>query len=128
MTEDTDQRLAAMRARLADVATSLDDVEQRRELLAAALADHERASSARDHVERLRERLSEAEAELDGLRIAMANRGVIERAKGMLMLRLSLDEDAAFEHLRQASMRLNRRVVDVAADVVRSRAGGDVTA
>jgi AmiR/NasT family two-component response regulator len=71
-------------------------------------------------------RLREAEAELAGLRIAMASRGVIERAKGMLMLRLCVDEGAAFEYLREASMRLNRPLADVAADVVDTRAGADV--
>ena len=124
MTEDADRRLETMRARLLDIAMSLDDLEQRRDVMVAAAADRQRAA-AHGQVEHLRTRLSEAEAELDGLRIAMANRGVIEQAKGMLMVRLSVDEDTAFEQLRQASMRLNRRVAEVAADVVRSRAGAD---
>jgi hypothetical protein len=122
MTEDGDQRLVALRARLSEIMASLDDLQQRRE---AAAADGRRPQ-ARSHVDALRARLREAEAELDGLRTAMVNRGVIEQAKGMLMVRLSVDEAAAFEQLRQASMRLNRRVVEVATDVVRSRAGADV--
>ena len=124
MTEDAD-RVAAMQRRLAAIAQSLDDLEQRRRTTVAALAES-RQPEGQSHVAALRAQLSEAEAELNGLRIAMANRGVIERAKGMLMVRLCIDEEAAFEHLRQASMRLNRRVADVAADVVRSRAGADV--
>jgi hypothetical protein len=125
MTQETDQRLEAMRARLGEIAASLDELEHRREAVSVAAAAARRGA-AHSYVAELRTRLGEAEAELDGLRVAMANRGVIERAKGMLMLRLSVDEDAAFEQLREASMRLNRRVVDVAADVVRSRAGADV--
>jgi AmiR/NasT family two-component response regulator len=113
-----------MRARLGEIAASLDELEHRRE--AVAVAARTGRAAARSYVEVLRTRLAEAEAELDGLRIAMATRGVIERAKGMLMLRLSVDEDTAFEQLREASMRLNRRVADIAADVVNTRAGADV--
>lgn len=72
-------------------------------------------------------RLTQLQAEVEGLRLAMRNRGVIEQAKGMLMLRLGLDEDAAFEHLRVRSNRTNRKLIDVAAEVVRTRAG-EVTA
>ncbi|HEY2831042.1 MAG TPA: ANTAR domain-containing protein [Sporichthyaceae bacterium] len=126
MTQETDRLLEAMRTRLAGIASSLDDLEQRRAVVMGAAAAQGDRVSAYSRVDGLRTRLEEAEAELDGLRIAMANRGVIERAKGMLMVRLSVDEDAAFEHLREASMRLNRRVADVAADVVSSRAGADV--
>jgi hypothetical protein len=125
MTQETDRRLEEMRARLNEIANSLDDLEHRREAVAAVAAAGRRGT-AREHVEALRLRLGEAEAELDGLRLAMVNRGIIERAKGMLMLRLDVDENAAFEHLRAASMRLNRRVVEVAEDVVHSRAGAGV--
>jgi AmiR/NasT family two-component response regulator len=69
------------------------------------------------------ERLQELQAELDGLRAAMRHRGVIEQAKGMLMVRLQLDEDTAFEQLRTLSNTANRKLSDVAADVVRTRAG-----
>jgi multidrug resistance efflux pump len=122
MTHEPDQLLEEIRSRLAGIAVSLDDLDYRRGTLAAEAAGG-RVATARQHVEALRSRLHEAEAELEGLRTAMVNRGVIERAKGMLMLRLSVDEATAFEHLRQASMRLNRRVVDVAADILQSRAG-----
>lgn len=125
MTQETDRSLAALRARLADLSSSLDDLEHRRESLSVSAG--RRAAAADGYVEGLRSRLRAAEAELDGLRLAMANRGVIERAKGMLMLRLSVDEDAAFEHLREASMRLNRRVAEVATDVVSSRAGANAS-
>ncbi|GAA0621641.1 hypothetical protein GCM10009547_25440 [Sporichthya brevicatena] len=70
-------------------------------------------------------RLTQLQAEVDGLRLAMRNRGVIEQAKGMVMLRLDVDEDAAFDHLRVLSNRTNRKLVDVATDVVRTR-GADV--
>ena len=41
-------------------------------------------------------------------------RKVIERAKGMLMARLNLSEEAAFRMLQKTSMDQNRRMVDVA--------------
>lgn len=68
-------------------------------------------------------RLVALQAELDDLRIAMRNRGVIEQAKGMLMIRLQVDENTAFEYLRTLSNTTNRKLAEVAADVVRTRAG-----
>lgn len=62
--------------------------------------------------------LARALAELDGLRTAMKTRGVIERAKGMLMASLGIDDTAAFEVLRRLSQRSNRKLVDIAREVV----------
>ena len=47
-------------------------------------------------------------------RRALNERKTIERAKGILMARFSLSEDAAYKKLRTASMQQNRRLVDVA--------------
>lgn len=52
------------------------------------------------------------------LRHALQTRDVIGQAKGILMARLGVDEDAAFDILRQTSMNLNQRLRDVASDVV----------
>jgi AmiR/NasT family two-component response regulator len=41
----------------------------------------------------------------------------------MVMLRLGVDETAAFSYLRETSNRTNRRLAEIAADVVRTRAG-----
>jgi AmiR/NasT family two-component response regulator len=57
------------------------------------------------------ERLNE---EVDQLEGALDRRAVIERAKGILMERHSLDERAAFELLRSHARANNRRLVDVA--------------
>ncbi|MDB5895128.1 MAG: antitermination regulator, partial [Rhodoferax sp.] len=54
------------------------------------------------------------EAELDAARRALKERKVIERAKGMLMARLGLSEEAAFRVLQKTSMDQNRRLLDVA--------------
>lgn len=52
------------------------------------------------------------------LREALASRAVIEQAKGILMVRAGIDEDAAFALLRRTSQHQNRKLRDVAASVV----------
>ena len=42
----------------------------------------------------------------------------IEQAKGILMARSHCGPDEAFEMLRRASMRMNRKLRDVARDIV----------
>ena len=53
---------------------------------------------------------------------AFGRRAITERAKGILMERHSVDEPAAFEMLREHARSTNRKLVDVAAAVVDSRA------
>lgn len=50
------------------------------------------------------------------LEIALETRLVIERAKGMLMALRKCDDDEAFDVLRQASQRTNRKLREVAAE------------
>ncbi|MGY1718269.1 ANTAR domain-containing protein [Blastococcus sp. SYSU DS0552] len=52
------------------------------------------------------------------MRIAMESRAVIEQAKGVLMAQQGIDADRAFEVLRQASQRYNRKLRDIAAGIV----------
>ncbi|MGY1741545.1 MULTISPECIES: ANTAR domain-containing protein [unclassified Blastococcus] len=54
------------------------------------------------------------------LRIAMESRSVIEQAKGVLMAQQGVDADQAFEILRAASQRSNRKLREIAAGVVAS--------
>jgi response regulator NasT len=56
-------------------------------------------------------RLTEQVEQLEG---AMARRGTIERAKGILMERHGVDERQAFELLRGQARSTNRRVIDIA--------------
>jgi AmiR/NasT family two-component response regulator len=60
------------------------------------------------------ERLSAEVGELEG---ALQRRAVIERAKGILMERHSLDDAAAFELLRSHARANNRKLVEVARAV-----------
>jgi GAF domain-containing protein len=55
---------------------------------------------------------------------AMASRSVIEQAKGVLMATRTLDADAAFDLLRRASQHENRKLRDLAAEVVEAATNG----
>ena len=57
-------------------------------------------------------------AEYHDLQGAFGRRALIERAKGILMERHSIDENAAFEKLRERSRSDNRKLIDLAAAVV----------
>lgn len=49
---------------------------------------------------------------------ALASRDLIGQAKGILMAREGIDADAAFDILRRASQRTDRKLRDIAAEVV----------
>ena len=57
------------------------------------------------------------------MRLAMESRAVIEQAKGVLMAQRHVDPAAAFEILRAASQRYNRKLRDIAAGIVDSARG-----
>ncbi len=54
------------------------------------------------------------------MRLAMDSRAVIEQAKGVLMAQRHVDADQAFEILREASQRYNRKLRDIATGIVES--------
>lgn len=56
--------------------------------------------------------------EYHGLEGAFGRRALIERAKGVLMERHGLDEEAAFEALRSHARSNNTKIVDVAGAVI----------
>ena len=55
----------------------------------------------------------------DQLREALDSRDIIGQAKGILMERSNLDSDEAFDQMRVESQRDNRKLRDVAEDIVR---------
>jgi AmiR/NasT family two-component response regulator len=57
-------------------------------------------------------------AEFHDLEGAFGRRALTERAKGILMERHSIDENSAFEMLRDQSRLANRKLIDLAAAVV----------
>ena len=56
------------------------------------------------------------------MRVAMESRAVIEQAKGVLMAQRHVDAEQAFEILRDASQRYNRKLRDIAFGIVESTA------
>lgn len=64
------------------------------------------------------DRFDRVSAENTGLRFALEHRAPIEQAKGMLMAIHRIDADAAFDMLVDTSQRENRKLRDVAVDVV----------
>ena len=54
---------------------------------------------------------------VDGLEEALLSRDVIGQAKGILMERLHLTPEQAFEELRAVSQRYNRKVRELSAEV-----------
>ena len=58
----------------------------------------------------------------ENLQAALDSRGVIERAKGILMARQGIDAETAFKALRQASMDSNRKLREIAQDLVEATA------
>ena len=121
-----DLRMQQVHERLDVVSRSLEELRARREAAQRLGAEARSREAARNSIDVANTKLAEIQAELDGLRLAMQNRALIEQAKGMLMLRLRVDEDQAFDYLRTMSNKTNRKLVDVASDVVRTRAGEDV--
>jgi response regulator NasT len=59
-------------------------------------------------------------AEYSNLEGAFARRAVIERAKGIMMARQSIDESKAFELMRSQSQRSGQKLFDIAQAVVDS--------
>jgi GAF domain-containing protein len=58
------------------------------------------------------------------MRVAMESRAVIEQAKGVLMAQRHVDAEQAFEILREASQRYNRKLRDIASGIVEGAQSG----
>jgi GAF domain-containing protein len=58
------------------------------------------------------------------MRLAMESRAMIEQAKGVLMAQRGVTAEQAFEILRDASQRYNRKLRDIAAGIVESTRQG----
>lgn len=58
------------------------------------------------------------------MRLAMESRAVIEQAKGVLMAQRRVTAEQAFEILREASQRYNRKLRDIALGIVESTREG----
>jgi response regulator NasT len=56
--------------------------------------------------------------EANNLRQALENRKLLERAKGAVMKRLRVEEDDAFGRMKKLASQSNRKLIDVARDIV----------
>jgi response regulator NasT len=65
--------------------------------------------------------LLELEAEVQRARQSLAERKVIDRAKGLLMDALGLSEEEAFSRLQRAARNRNARLAEVAREVIEQR-------
>ncbi|WP_247887268.1 nitrate regulatory protein [Azospirillum sp. SYSU D00513] len=63
-------------------------------------------------------RLQSMSDELEAVRLALNERKVVDRAKGLLMTHRGLSEDQAYKMLRQMAMSQNKRLVDVAEAIL----------
>jgi two-component system, response regulator / RNA-binding antiterminator len=61
---------------------------------------------------------SKLQGELDQAKSALADRKVIDRAKGVLMKAKNLTEDEAYALLRSTAMRENKKIAEIAQSVV----------
>jgi AmiR/NasT family two-component response regulator len=66
-------------------------------------------------------RIAELVHEIEGLHTAMEHRAVIEQAKGVIMNMMGCGPDAAFAVLVVQSQHQNRKVRDIAAEVIRAQ-------
>jgi len=63
-------------------------------------------------------RVDKLVSEVQGLRLAMEHRAEIEQAKGIVMATLGCGSDEAFDILRRQSQHENRRLREIAQDLV----------
>ena len=72
------------------------------------------------------EALAASEVEIAQLHLAIKSRTLIGQATGMLMLLLDVGEDQALDYLRRLSSHTNRKLTELAEEVVATRALPDV--
>jgi AmiR/NasT family two-component response regulator len=65
--------------------------------------------------------LAAARTEIDHLHQALKSRLVIGQAEGICMERLGIDADQAFEFLKRVSSTSNRKLVEIAAEIAKTR-------
>lgn len=114
------ERLSELRAHTAGLLVRATDAKERSRTVRASAGGCTHLAE----VAAMQVALAGLERELAGLRTAMETRGVIEQAKGMLMLHRRCDSDAAFEVLVELSQTSHRKLVDVAGTLVAAWSSG----
>lgn len=65
------------------------------------------------------EKMVEMDIELSEVKKALTERKVIDQAKGLLMNQLSISEAEAYQHMRSTAMEQNRKISDVAKNILK---------
>lgn len=115
-----EQRIAKARAELHDQRAALDALSARTAGSAAAPASFgpHLERSLFTMVQEQSRRLQAMGDELEAVRATLGERKVVERAKGLLMAHRHMSEDEAYKAMRQMAMSQNRRLLDVANNVL----------
>ena len=103
---DTSNARAAVAAGVSAYIVAGLSPERIRPILDVAMARFEQDQA-------LRAELADAKTEVQDLNTELKNRRIIDRAKGLLMQRQALSEQAAYEKLRKSAMDKGLKVVDV---------------
>ncbi|MES2583260.1 MAG: ANTAR domain-containing protein [Pseudomonadota bacterium] len=103
---DTSNARAAVAAGVSAYIVAGLSPERIRPILDVAMARFEQDQA-------LRAELADARTEVQDLSTELKNRRIIDRAKGLLMQRQGLSEQAAYEKLRKSAMDKGLKVVDV---------------
>nr|WP_315489053.1 ANTAR domain-containing protein [uncultured Rhodoferax sp.] len=103
---DTSNARAAVAAGVSAYIVAGLSTERIRPILDVAMARFEQDQA-------LRAELANAKTEVQDLNTELKNRRIIDRAKGLLMQRQGLSEQAAYEKLRKSAMDKGLKVVDV---------------
>jgi response regulator NasT len=103
---DTSNARAAVAAGVSAYIVAGLSTERIRPILDVAMARFEQDQA-------LRAELASAKTEVQDLNTELKNRRIIDRAKGLLMQRQGLSEQAAYEKLRKSAMDKGLKVVDV---------------
>ena len=88
--------------------------ERIRPILDVALARFQHEQELRDELASTKTELQEQSAELRARMAELSDRKIIDRAKGLLMQRQNLSEQAAYDKLRKTAMDKSLKLVDVA--------------
>ncbi len=76
------------------------------------------AHSLYELVQRQAEHLRKVSDELNNAKQTLNERKLIEKAKGILMTTQKVSEEAAYKQLRQAAMDGNKRIIDIAENII----------
>jgi AmiR/NasT family two-component response regulator len=64
--------------------------------------------------------------QVEQLEVAVDHRTIIGQAQGVLMARLDIDADTAFDYLKRVSSHTNTKLIVIAEEISRTRALPDV--